>query len=282
LLDLDYAERQLVVVRRDEVVAEQRVAASDDARRDATPLRSAMPYMAAASVAVPLVASMLLPAVGVAAIVSAGAALTQKRADGSSQIRAVVPIRVAEAAPLRLPLGHPLFDTVYAGHPARPEVYYPLADFHRRAFEHKFTEALKLVTSLGAASIKVSAVQGWGRDFSAGLRVGLPTADSVDGSGKSASSHKREFLYEAELDGCDAPVVPAGLVWYPHEDSWQEVARQRLEHGLRSFELHVTYQDDFTITADVAASVEKVGLKVGGQFERQQSTVWAINGIFPR
>jgi hypothetical protein len=71
-------------------------------------------------------------------------------------------------------------------------------------------------------------------------------------------------------------------VWYPHEDSWQEVARQRLEHGLRSFELHVTYQDDFAVTADLAASVEKAGLKVGGHFERQQSTIWAINGTFPR
>jgi hypothetical protein len=194
----------------------------------------------------------------------------------------VLRLRTAEIADLQLPLGHPLFETVYVGHPARPAAYYPIADFHQRAFEHKFSEALRLVTSLGATSIKVSAVQGWGREFSAGLRVDLPTADTVGANGASQESRNREFLYSAELDGSAKPVVPPDLVWFPHEDAWQEVTRQRIEHGLRSFELQVTYKDDFSVTSELAAGLSKAKFKLGGKFQRQQSTIWAIAGKFAR
>jgi hypothetical protein len=53
-----------------------------------------------------------------------------------------------------------------------------------------------------------------------------------------------------------------------------------MEHGLRSFELRVAYQDDFSVTGELAAKVTQANFKLGGEFERQQSTIWAINGTF--
>ncbi|MFG1898465.1 hypothetical protein ACGFIP_31070 [Micromonospora zamorensis] len=287
VLALEYAERRLIVVQRDEEVVVQRrglgapprldegvAAAAGRALKKSDALLSFVltnPAVAAAGVAV-----------AAGAAVTAGAVMAWKRSSARSPVSGMLPMRMSEIGGLQLPLGHPQYDTVYVGHPARPIVYYPLADFHRRTFEHKFSEALRLVTGLGATTIKVSAVQGWGREFSTDLRVGLPTADG--GSAKAASnpSRKREFLYSAELAGSAEPVVPADLVWFPHEDAWQEIARQRIEHGLRSFEMRVNYQDDYSVTAELAADVVNAKFKLGGKFQRQQSTIWAINGKFAR
>ncbi|MGK5682391.1 hypothetical protein [Actinoplanes sp. URMC 104] len=284
VLALEYAERQLIVVQRDEEISVHR------RRRDATSaadqsLASTVGngLKKAAKLSPLLLALPVVPLAAVGVAVATGAAVVWKQSSsaGSAADR-LLRLRNAEMTGLQLPLGHPLFDTVYVGHPARPAAYYPLADFHRRAFEHKFSEALRLVTGLGATTIKVSAVQGWGQEFSAGLRVDLPTTGGVGAKVSSDESGNREFLYSAELDGTTEPVVPPDLVWYPHEDAWQEIARQRIEHGLRSFELHVTYQDDFSVTSEVAVEVSKANLKLGGDFQRQQSTIWAINGTFAR
>ncbi len=55
-----------------------------------------------------------------------------------------------ESRVLRLDQGHPLRNILYVGHPAKPDLYFPAAEFHRRVFEHKFVEAVTLLTSLGA------------------------------------------------------------------------------------------------------------------------------------
>ena len=44
----------------------------------------------------------------------------------------------AESSVLRFDQGHPLANVLYVGHPAKPDLYFPAAEFHRRVFEHKF------------------------------------------------------------------------------------------------------------------------------------------------
>jgi len=61
-----------------------------------------------------------------------------------------------------LPMGHPLDDVAYVGNPAVPSVSFTLAEFHRQTFAHKVNEAVALVSALGALSMTVAAVQGWG------------------------------------------------------------------------------------------------------------------------
>ncbi|MBQ0900541.1 hypothetical protein [Micromonospora sp. U21] len=282
VLALAYAQRQLIVVQRDEEILAHRQRPDAASGPDQTAVETS--GRNSKTDFFPLHLFLTRPAVALAvagAAVAVGAAVALKQSSSPGpRAGQVLRLRTAEIAGLQLPLGHPLFDTVYVGHPARPAAYYPLADFHRRAFEHKFSEALRLVTSLGATSIKVSAVQGWGREFSAGLRLGLPAADGVDAKVANQESRNREFLYSAELDGSAEPVIPPDLVWFPHEDAWQEIARQRIKHGLRSFELQVTYKDDFSVTSELAADVSKANFKLGGEFQRQQSTIWAINGTF--
>jgi hypothetical protein len=267
-LSLPYADRQLVVLPRP-VVRED----SPEPPRRAPSLLAGK----AAAALVPLGSLIMLASAGVAA----GAGAVVNRAGRRLNPTHVRPITAEEAAELRLPIGHPRYDTVYVGHPASPPVYFPYADFHRRTFEHKFAEAMRLLTSLGASTLQVSALQGWDRSFGSKIGMPIPGLEPVGGQAESESSVVQGLLYRATLSGDKRPIMPEELVWAGHEPSWLELARQRLHHGLRSFELQVSYQDHFEITAELAAKLNGAGLQIGGDFEHHTATVWMISGEFP-
>src|SRR4051812_17600419 len=69
------------------------------------------------------------------------------------------------------PPGHPQAGTVYFESPVLPETFYPAADFHRLTFEHKFSEALRLLVGLGVREVVVEHVTGWAREFASSLSV---------------------------------------------------------------------------------------------------------------
>lgn len=289
VLSLSYPERRLVVVQRDDLVLahrQSRASGQPDESQDSWAgtrkwLQAQHPAVAAGATAAAVSFMMINPvARSIAAGIIAKNAVTRRRYD-SMVLPRVLPITYDEARTLTVPLGHPVFDTVYAAHPAQHEVYYPLAQFHRLAFEHKFAEALRLVTSLGASLVRVVAVQGWTREFLSGLDVGDALGAARAGVHvEMESGRRRKLEYSATLAGHTDPRLPSGMVWYPHEEAWREMARQRLEHGLRSFELTVAYHDDYAVTAELATSLKGVGLQIGGEFKQHESTVWVIIGEF--
>ena len=96
------------------------------------------------------------------------------------------------------------------------------ADFHRRTFAHKFGEALTLLSALGANSLKVSADQGWSREFTGDLDVSLPLRPAGDEGQVAGRAHSsRSFLYTAELKGSSDPRLPKKRTWFHHEPEWQ-------------------------------------------------------------
>lgn len=191
----------------------------------------------------------------------------------------VLQIAQSEAATLDFPPGHPREQTVYVAHPAASRTYYTAATFHRMAFEHKFAEAVDLLMSLGATSLTVEHVQGWSREFSANLSANFPE-NGFDASAQGASSASSKLLFDAALDNKTSPALPEGLVWYAHEPTWQSVAKGRLKHGMRDFNLEIAYEDDFGINAGLKIRAQKAGLELGGAFEDHVATRWKIRGRF--
>lgn len=181
---------------------------------------------------------------------------------------------------LIFPPGHPRENVVYAQHPANHLMYYTASSFHRQAFEHKFAEVIKLLSSLGANEIKVEHVSGWDQEFSAGLGVTTPAGDSASiGVGKNGAENST-IIFDAKLTGHNDPSIPENLTWYPHEALWQTVATARVNNGLKNFNLSLTYSDDYGLNAGFKATIKGTGLDLGGKFEEHQSTVWKITGTF--
>jgi hypothetical protein len=264
LLSRPYAERQRIVVADDAAVMAER-----EAERSGSGIDWAQAGKVAARIAVGGIGLVAVEVITAAA---------KARESGLK----VFSVSRSEARALTLPPGHPRDRVIYIGHPAIAATYYPAAGFHRLAFEHKFSEAIQLLMSLGATQLEVEHVRGWSDDFAADLAVPLPPTVPVElgaNAGRRRSTGSAA-LFRAMLAGSSQPTIPEGLVWYPHEPTWQQVAQGRVRHGLRQFQLAVRYDDDYGIDAGLKVSAQKVGLELGGKFQEHESTTWKINGTF--
>jgi hypothetical protein len=157
LLDRPYAERQLIVIVSDRVARMQRQAAA----------RGAEGQIGWADV--------LRVAAKVVGVLSVGVAIADAVIKASDDEGLdVLTIGRSEASGLTLPPGHPRDRVVYVGHPAVPELYYGVAQFHRFTFEHKFSEAIQLLMGLGATSLRVESVKGWSQEMAASISAPIP------------------------------------------------------------------------------------------------------------
>lgn len=270
VLELPYSDRQLIVVTEDEVArvtrksgwqSRQEKNGIDWARIGEIAFRDMFPF------------GNILAEITKETIRAWGRA----KENGVS----ILPVGKSEALDLGFPPGHPREGLLYIGHPAIPSVYYTTAEFHRVTFEHKFSEAVKLLMYLGAIKVRVEHISGWDKDFSAKLSVPLGnTSSNVQAEVGSTASSGSKLLYEATFAGSSEPKIPEGLVWFPYEPTWQSIAEGRSKFGLQNFSLSVCYEDDFGVNAGLKATIIKSGLELGGKFEDHQSTVWKIEGEF--
>ena len=286
LADLPYAERQLIVVVDDALVAAEREAEKKAEPGDGG--ASSVEIAKAAALAIAPGSRWRAGRVRVAGIAgltghmvasAVATALAAARARDSGVD--VLTVASTEAASLTFPPGHPRDRVLYVGHPAVPTTYYAAAGFHRHTFEHKFAEAVELVMDLGATQLEVEHVKGWSDELAANLAVPLPMAGAEAGlHAKQSRSHGSSALFKASLKGNANPKLPDGLVWFPHEPTWQQLAEGRLKHGLTQFQLSVGYEDDYGIDAGLKLNAGKAGLDLGGSFQEHESTVWRIEGNF--
>jgi hypothetical protein len=188
----------------------------------------------------------------------------------------VQPVTKPQLADYTFPIGHPIVGMVYAPNPAAPRIYYPLAVFHQKSFEHKFGELIDLLMSLGAREMSVEHERGWGSEFAARMNLPIKVAGTVE----AHRSNQEKHLFTAVLHGSKKPELPANLVWFRDERTWQALAAGRMERGLKSFELEMTYEGDYGIDAELSRKVKKVGLKMGGDFHNYQATLWRVRVVF--
>lgn len=180
---------------------------------------------------------------------------------------------------LKFPLGHPKPKTIYVCNPHLKNTYYPVKEFHKRTFEHKFQEIITLLMALGATSIKVEYDSGYLKEVDTGLNLNIKTVE-VD----VKTDHKRKIdnniLYEATFKPREEAKLPEDLVWYHHEPTWQSIAEGRLKHGLLNFNLAINYEEDFNVNSEINIDLIKYGLNINLEVDSFKSTKWIISGDF--
>jgi hypothetical protein len=192
----------------------------------------------------------------------------------------LLPVRASEASDLVLPVGHPLPATVYVASPAQPMRYYPAADFHRRVFEHKFAEAIRLVMALGAIDFRVHWERGWRDNLAVDAERSVKKLAGVRGEVHGSRSRDQELLFEGTMIPSE-PRLPQDLVWYHHEPTWQAIGASRLENNLRELKLFVRSAENYNIDAMFEAKLlRRKVLGLGGEFTKHVETTWRIEGTF--
>ena len=239
-----YCERQMIVVTEDAVIRALDEATPEPteqkSRKDKTLLQVSLGR--GLGLEIPLLDVVM----GVAELTAAALKAWRRASESGLHI---LPVGRSQAREL-----------VYVGHPAMPEVYYTIADFHRVTFEHKFAEAITLLMHLGASSIRVEHIHGWSREFSGRLSVplGQPGMASTAEVGVARGSDSR-ILFEATLIGGLEPKLPDSLVWYPHEPTWKAIADGRMQFGLHDFTLNVTYSFSGSARAEISLKGQGFG-----------------------
>ena len=288
-LDIPYTDRQRVVIVADEQVGAERLSRgrlAEESERAPLPTESGRMLMSG---------DLIEPAGGEshAAVVGRHFHSTLRWVqDGGAGMKRTLDDRAArwalrrqlgalmigrtEARVLRFDQGHPLKNVLYVGHPAKPDLYFPAAEFHRRVFEHKFVEAVTLLTSLGACRIVVQQEQGHTREKErTSLALGYGFSRTRNEQSRSGA------IFEAEFPGSQKPFLPDGLCWYPDEQTWQMIARARIESGAQKTSLAVTYTTDYGIDTRVVRAAGACGVNIGGRFEEQRDTIWQLDAEFP-
>src|SRR3954463_259468 len=144
IASLPYADRQRIVIVPDEILEEHVEKGPEASPRSLVARARALASRRPAGQLTISVPSQVLDQ------------LDLLRRDGVN----VRPVARSEAHELELPAGA-LDGLVYVGDPACPTRYYLYSDFHVRAFEFKFTEAISLLGALGARSFEVRSEEGW-------------------------------------------------------------------------------------------------------------------------
>jgi hypothetical protein len=271
ILELPYSERQLILVSNDEVVS-----ISKKAEQEVLKEKKDVDWYKISQIALASVAFTLVGGIAIELAKESIKSLAKAREAGLK----ILNVPKSEVHQLSFPPGHPRDNVLYAGHPAVPNVYYTMADFHRITFEHKFAEAIEILMYLGASKIRVQHIKGWSREIAARIGVSFDNTLSAEMETQKNNKSAHDILFEAVLRGNTKPVLPDKLAWFPFEPTWQSIVNGRIKFGLKNFNLNISYEDDFGINAGLKVLVQKSGLDVGGKFEDHQATIWRISGEF--
>lgn len=192
-----------------------------------------------------------------------------------------VPANLAERD-LHFPPGHPLYNTVYVGHPLKTDVYTPLANFHHFLFEEKFNELLKLLWSLSATKVTINYIRGYRNAFDGSVGLSIPTEIpvKVGTSFERKVSNRSEATLEAFFNPVGNPRIPESTAWYAYEPTWQKIAEARLTAGLQAIDVELRYDDDFGVNGEIAATLLETGFKIGGDFQKHERTSWKFHSSF--
>jgi hypothetical protein len=279
VLALSYQERRLVVVVGDDEVEVRRGATETVAGKGP---RDSVPRLAAAAAgAFPRAVPLAVPVIGLAGVAVVAVAVGLRKLKDRSERAGLELLAVtdSQARNLMFPVGHPRRRVVYAAEPGAGGNYFPVAEFHRYVFDRKVSEALRLVRSLGATDISIEHVEGF--DHSAGIDLSASPQDvAVGAAGNSTRRTDSGAKFTMQLAPTLPAHVPSDLNWFASEPLWQEVASARLESGLRSFALDLSYTQDLGVDANLKAKITSVGLDVGGTYQEHRRTVWKLSGTF--
>jgi hypothetical protein len=292
-LDIPYTDRQRVVIVADEQAAAERVSRArvEVTRENANLPTASIRTLPNDDLSDPTISTTTRAALAAAAgrsvhsgvhavqHVSANMARTVNERAASMALRrqlGALMIGQSDSEILHFDRGHPLKNVLYIGHPAKPDLYFPAAEFHRRVFEHKFIEAVTLLRSLGARRIVVQQQQGHtqGKERT-GFIAGLGFTFTRGGRSQFDAS------FEAEFPGHGKPVIPDALYWYSDEPTWRMISDARIVGGAGKTSLAVTYMTDYGIDTRVVKAAGKCGVNIGGKFQEQQNTIWQLDAEFP-
>lgn len=204
---------------------------------------------------------------------------------------------------IKFPMGHPIANELYIGHPYNPGLYVPYENSEDIFFVDKIHELCYLLECLGAEEISITSIKG--KNVSElgeydSLISGSADAMlfSVNGevsrtrnNERTSSSNVHRTLSQ-KFDPMKKPYVPDGLIWYQEQAKWQRLVNSRLNGNLLEYNEFVSTADTKFVSNternNIKASAEYLWNKLDGsaeinskeQFKESTETQWKVEVKF--
>lgn len=148
---------------------------------------------------------------------------------------------------IQFPIGHPVANQLYVGHPYLPNKYMPFEDYQLELIEDKVREFCQIAQCLGATEISIDAVNSSQSSSSRNVKQNISGDGSyrlINGKGSNDRKQKNSLIQEIsqaialhqKFTPKKKPYLPNNMVWYQHEPSWKRLYEQRVNGGLTEHE----------------------------------------------
>lgn len=214
----------------------------------------------------------------------------------------VAVIRIQNLPEINFPIGHPIANQLYVGHPLIPSKYMPFENYQLELVEDKIREFCMLVQSLGATEISIECLNSTSADQSNNRKQNIAGGGKthvVGGKGEVQQNSNRRMIDELSrsislyqtFEPRNKP-MPENMVWYHNEPSWQRLVSQRINGGLTTHEERIEIKKSQmvenrellgikaeieTLYADMNLTMDKVE---ESKFAQQENAVLAIRVRF--
>ena len=159
----------------------------------------------------------------------------------------VAVLNIQNLPAINFPMGHPIANQLYVGHPLIPAKYIPFENYQLELVEDRIREFCMLAQSLGATEISIECLNSTNSNRNNKIKVnnsGSVETLWVDGKTNQHIERSRHMIDELSrsvslhqtFEPRNKPTIPEGMVWYDNEPSWQRLVSQRLSGCLTSHE----------------------------------------------
>lgn len=156
-------------------------------------------------------------------------------------------IRMDNLPAIKFPMGHPIANQLYVGHPLIPSKYIPFENYQLELVQDKVREFCMLAQSLGATEISIECLNSSSSNEMGSNQQNISGEAGnrlLKGKGEYHQDRSRQMIDELShficihqtFTPCNKPSIPENMVWYDDEPSWQRLVSQRLSGGLTSHE----------------------------------------------
>lgn len=205
----------------------------------------------------------------------------QSYSDLSQKKLAVVDINNLPA--INFPMGHPVANQLYVGHPYIPSKYIPFENYELELIEDKIREFSQIMQYLGATEINIESVNSSSNNKDSKIDQKLSGGVDyklVSGSG-NAERHITNKLLEdisqhinlhQKFSPKKYPALPENLVWYQNEPSWQRLYSQRMQGALLEHEERIETKKSQVVEnselKQISAEVKWLFVQANGNWEQ--------------
>lgn len=184
---------------------------------------------------------------------------------------------------IHFPMGHPIANQLYVGHPYIPSNYIPFENYELTFIEDKVREFCQIMQYLGATEINIECINSSSSNKdtnsqqkgSASVNYKLA---SVSGEGERNKTDKfledisQSINLHQKFYPKTKPMLPPDLVWYAHEPSWQRLYNQRMQGALMEHEERIETKKSQVVENSelkrISAEVKWLFIEANGNWEQ--------------